>query len=637
MQLNYAMASFNVIRVVTRDLSTVSNPKADPSAVYRVKIPYDDNFHHKKFSISFDFQNFSPSGGNLFQTDSEGSGLRVEQIVEERDGKPMSRILLQYRSWNEERLLESTRQYDPLRKNRFDLQLNFQNHLTVRINNVKFIDTQIDKQDIRYRDFVLGAGLSASRVFSGTISNTRFTLEEAIRDTPVPIWAFAFSITGGCFWFAFRTSRLRTLGQISGFVITCTLIIALNSEVRFAEFFGDDFLNIWPVRRSDVFTIFSEALGPYYRPLTQLLFLVRWDLHGYEILQWKYGSQFLLLVVVALHFALYFRTLNLSTGHASLLCLLTFTSPIYFGGAFWWASNGSQHLLSIGLTASLAISLVRVLDQKSASSDLRYPLFYLFLLSLTSELFMPLFFALPVLILLYELTLTSSAEVGHIDKGEPYHSGSSMQAAKVRKFNLSSILTFVSLGSILIGVRYLIVQVPTAVAATSAVNYRFDTFSSASLSNPIQYGLSFFNIFISENVFDIAAGNGHMLKLDEIGLVAKMFVVVGFTMSLVLGTMTLSTINKVQKVRCEVTTKWSDVSVGSLFGLLAVFSIAAPSLVPSYLQLRWIQFGYLFGIVGFSFLLKAGKRANRRLAVATAIVLTLSNVLALRANFGILS
>ena len=642
LQINYTLSSYKIVREVNKAFMNLNNDDGSESSLMKYLIPYDDNLTHKEFEISFNFKNSNFQSGDLFQTDSEGSGLRVEQLFEqESDGTVQAKLLIQYRSWNEERSLTSEKTYSPENLNNFYLHLDFDNQLMVRINNEVFLNERISKQDIRYKEFILGAGLSGSRIFAGEISNTKMKLKFAERKPFIPT-----SILLGSILFVFMVGTFRQKKievkflDVFSALVTSTSIVIIQSLFSFADFFGDDFLNIWPIRRSDPLTIFSESVGANYRPITETIFLLRWDIHGEDIRAWMFGTYTLLFLTSIIQYFTLKKVIGLGCPTTSLLNLVLFTSPIYIGGTFWWASNGTQHIISISLSLLLVSAIFDV--YKSADKkciDLQKVLFIAFCLCLTSEIFLPVLIVTP-----FVFSLGFNAIIfAKKQKRKNFRRSQNPQLKFSRNIDLkrricnSTWKSYVSYLAFLAFLRYFLAEVPFAVAASSAANYRFTSISLNSVTQFFAYILSMFNFYVSQKFYDIAAGNGALLDF----LSSRKYLVNTISiLSMILLLLALALIvkskyysRKLNRIGNEVISV--DEAFPKILAGLAVTGYVAPALVPNYLQLRWIQFSYLLAVILVAFLLKNKQKNIRILSWSSICLLLISNLQTLYIDFNL--
>ena len=169
------------------DLDTYNSSIPRSSVLKPINLKYYDSKYSKNFEIEFQFQANAPTG-NLFQTDNEGSGIRIELVP-----SPISsefNFLIQYRAWDGERYLITTNELKLNRKYLLNLTVDVDNRVKLMINNQLILEEKISKQDIRYQRFILGAGLSGSRVFNGEITDAKMNLDVYSRKSLIPIKLF---------------------------------------------------------------------------------------------------------------------------------------------------------------------------------------------------------------------------------------------------------------------------------------------------------------------------------------------------------------------------------------------------------------------------------------------------------------
>ena len=592
-QFNFTFSDYAKVSEFFHRFDTYASSTIETATPQPINIKYYDNKYSKNFQIKFSFLATAP-GGNLFQTDNEGSGIRLELVPSSTPEE--FTLLLQYRAWDGERFLFTTKNLMLNRLYFFDLNLSNDNQIQLKIDNREILRERISKQDIRYKRFILGAGLSGSRVFDGYISNATLILQTSERKSLVPINILIlailvfFSLLFGRVVFNSRRllDRTSVLRELSVICLLVTLALRLNFQRSFSKFFGDDFLMLWPIRGSDPLTIFTESIGPQYRPLTELLLLLRFELHGLNLSSWEMGSK-LLTALLSVHLYWFLRQkIKLGVVLAFLTCLTYVTSIQFLGSALWWASVGTQHLLSQLLTIHLLSSIIDYFRENYSKTALNRVVFRGLLLALTSEIFIPILVLTPILL----IVLGQIAKGGLLFGDKKKISRKILRKAIFRNLLSDSVPFIVTVIAFFL-FRLIVVQVDRVVAASSAKNFTFNSFSlMSSINQYLEYVLSFSGGIFGVHFYDYGAKDFRLMSFFDYGQGLKLLTI---CLTLV-GTLIFIT---------NVTSWWNRHLMqwggeqGLNFSLIVVLavSILVPSLVPDYQQIRWVQLSFLIYLI----------------------------------------
>jgi len=631
--MNFTFANYDAVSKMAYQLEEYRNNSTLNTELQAINLKYHDSKYVKDFKIQFEFVPQSPDG-NLFQTDNEGSGVRLEL----RPGEVPNhfKLLLQYRAWDGERFIAPEQSFKLNERYSLKLEIDVNNRLKLHINQKVIVDQRISKQDIRYKRFVLGAGLSASRIFYGEIYNPKLNLEIYDRSPKIPIEAIGILLM---VILIFRSSRKVSKLQLSQFsshllrdgpgVVLIVLIFSfLNFQKPFAKFFGDDILNIWPIRSSDPITIFSESIGPMYRPLTELFFLLRYELHGLNLRAWELGTKGLAICfVIYLYFFLRSKS-KLKTFPAILVVLAYSTSIQFQASAIWWASNGSQHLLSQILTVYLLTAVFNFFRDKPNQKSFNVVVFRSFLLALTSEIFLPVMVALPIALLLITRLKLRSEKNDSIKKKKKRSRESNIKLAQISIWPMVLVTIFFYL------YRTFVVEVSKVVAASSAANYDFQEISIIkTVEQFFEYLLAFPGVITGIYFYDLGAGGGRLKNFSEYTASLKFTVMLFALLSIFVLCLVIS--NSFQFFsRLALTNHGLDITLLLIFFV----TLVVPSMVPQYQQLRWIQFPFLVYLLLISRLLEITKEKRFQIFLLHLFLLgqIMINLLMIKENFGVI-
>jgi len=593
-QLNFTFAKYDLVSKQVYQLENYQNDSTANTNLQAFNIKYYDSKYTKHFRAQFDFIPVTP-GGNLFQTDNEGSGVRLELVQSEIPNK--FKLLIQYRAWDGERIIAPNRGFNLNERHSLDLEIDINNRLILQMNSKTIVDQRISKQDIRYKRFVLGAGLSASRIFYGQIFNPKLNLEIFDRSPAIPIEVIIlFVLALLIYWSSRGNPNLMSSNILKclirdgpGLFIIILSFSFLNFQKPFANFFGDDILNIWPIRSSDVVTIFSESIGPMYRPLTELLFLVRFELHGLNLQAWEIGTKVLAIGFIVYLYIFLRSKLNFDRFLASLVSLAYSTSIQFQASTLWWASNGSQHLLSQILTVYLLTAVIDFFQEENRQKCFNHVVFRSLLLALTSEIFIPVLIGLPVL--LYSISRIRIRPINKISNNKKVNGKirvSSFVTPKVKAWPLALVITFFYL------YRTFVVEVSKVVAASSAANYDFQSINILkTVEQFFQYLLVLPGAVTGIYFYDLGAGGGRLKNYSEYTISLKVVVTL-FVLVSVIGLCLIVT-NSYRLLNLSFTNRLDII----LFVIFCI-TLAVPSMVPDYQQLRWIQFPFLIYLLMIS-------------------------------------
>ena len=516
-----------------------------------------------------------------------------------------------------------------------NLTIDVDNRVKLAINNQLILEEKISKQDIRYQKFILGAGLSGSRVFNGEIIGAKMNLDVYSRKSLIPIKLFVFTPLVILILYMGKklisTTRARRQSVIVNDVIAISALVSFllkfNFQRNFANFFGDDFLMIWPIRGSDPLTIFTESIGPQYRPLTELLLLSRFELHGLNLSSWEIGSKFLAAFLLIYLYWFLREKVRLSTVLASLSCLVYTTSIQFFGSALWWASVGTQHLLSQFLTIFLFSSIIDYFRKNCSQSAFYIVIFRALLLALSSEIFIPIFILVPFLILYFGKLKGRNLLIK--DKKKYVKTNSTIKFSFYAKaFIFPHIVTLL----LFYIVRKYVVELNTVVAASSAKNYDFKSVDLLStFSQFFEYFSSFSGNIFGIHFYDYGATGFRLMSFSEYGYGLQVFTI--FQLLLI-------SFIFVRSVR--VWWRWKirdlDREQGLNLSLLVtlVVSLLIPSMVPDYQQIRWVQLSYFLFLV-LLLGVRESATGRRRTDIWLGIFFVsqiVANLFLIHANFG---
>lgn len=631
-QISLTFASYDFISKIPIDLDTYNSSIPQSSVLKPINLKFYDSEYSKNFEIEFQFQANAPTG-NLFQTDDEGSGIRIELVP-----SPISdefNFLIQYRAWDGERYLITTNELKLNTKYLLNLTIDVDNRVKLAINNKLILEEKISKQDIRYQRFILGAGLSGSRVLNGEIIGAKMNLDVYSRKSLIPIKLFVFTPLVILILYMGKklisTTRARRKSVIVNDVIAISALVSFllkfNFQRNFANFFGDDFLMIWPIRGSDPLTIFTESIGPQYRPLTELLLLSRFELHGLNLSSWEIGSKFLAAFFLIYLYWFLREKVRLSTVLASLSCLVYTTSIQFFGSALWWASVGTQHLLSQFLTIFLFSSIIDYFRKNCSQSAFYIVIFRALLLALSSEIFIPIFILVPFLILYFGKLKGRNLLIK--DKKKYVKTNSTIKFSFYAKaFIFPHIVTLL----LFYIVRKYVVELNTVVAASSAKNYDFKSVDLLStFSQFFEYFSSFSGNIFGIHFYDYGATGFRLMSFSEYGYGLQVFTIFQLLLTLFIF---------VRSVR--VWWRWKirdlDREQGLNLSLLVtlVVSLLIPSMVPDYQQIRWVQLSYLLFLV-LLLGVRESATGRRRTDIWLGIFFVsqiVANLFLIHANFG---
>ena len=633
LQMNFTFANYDVVSKMAYQLEEYQNNSTLNTELQTINLKYYDSKYVKNFKIQFEFVPLT-SDGNLFQTDNEGSGVRLEL----RPGEVPNhfKLLLQYRAWDGERIIAPEQSFNLNEKHLLNLEIDVNNRLKLHIDQTVIVDQRISKQDIRYKKFVLGAGLSASRIFYGEIYNPKLNLEIYDRTPKIPIEAIGILLV---LILLFRLSRKVPKLQVSqissyllrdgpGILSTILIFSALNFQKPFAKFFGDDILNIWPIRSSDPITIFSESIGPMYRPLTELFFLLRYELHGLNLRAWDLGTKGLAIcLVIYMYFFLRSKS-KLKTFPAVLVVLAYSTSIQFQASAIWWASNGSQHLLSQILTVYLLTAVFDFFRDKPNQKSFNVVVFRSFLLALTSEIFLPVMVALPIALLLITRLKLRSKKNESAKRKKKSSFESNVKLAQISIWPMAIVTIFFYL------YRTFVVEVSKVVAASSAANYDFQEISiTKTVEQFFEYLLAFPGVITGIYFYDLGAGGGRLKNFSEYSVSLKFIVVLFALLSVFVFCLVIS--NSLQFFsRSALTNHGLNITLLLIF----IVTLIVPSMVPQYQQLRWIQFPFLVYLLLISQLFEITKKKISQIFLLYIFLLgqIMINLLMIKENFGVI-
>ena len=632
-QLNFVFSDYIKVSEDFHKFDAYISGSPQISAPKSINLKYYDNKYSKNFEIEFSFRARTTTG-NLFQTDNEGSGIRLELVPSAAPDE--FTFLLQYRAWDGERFLKTTKSLELNRDYILNLSLNYDNQLRLSIDNREILKERISKQDIRFKRFILGAGLSGTRVFNGDIANATFNLDTFERESFVPTTTVIIVIIFLLFIsfvknlsksrrFPDGTSILRELLAVS---IVLGLILRLNFQRSFENFFGDDFLMLWPIRGSDPLTIFTESIGPQYRPLTELLLLLRFEVHGLNLSSWSMGGKlFSTLLLIYLYWFLR-EKIRLGITLTSLACLGYMTSIQFLGSSLWWASVGTQHLLSQSLTIYLFSSVIDFFRDNLRKSKLSTVIFRGLLLTLTSEIFIPIFIVTPALLIFFG----DMIDRRHLLNSKMKFSHKIMRRGIVRSLLFRS-FPFLVAAIVFFSFRLIVVQVGRVVAASSAKNFDFSSFDFLSVATQFfEYFFTFSGNIFGVHFYDYGANEYRLMSFSDYGQVLKVL-----TLSLAILGMYISLKNIALWWNWHLTQWGKEQYLNFSLLLVMILSILIPSLVPDYQQIRWVQlpfFLYLVLMVRVRFSQVTLKRHDFFLGIFL-VVQVVSNLFLIHDNFGV--
>ena len=632
-QISLTFASYNFISKISMDLDTYNSSIPRSSVLKPINLKYYDSKYSKNFEIEFQFQANAPTG-NLFQTDNEGSGIRIELVP-----SPILsefNFLIQYRAWDGERYLITTNELKLNRKYLLNLTVDVDNRVKLMINNQLILEEKISKQDIRYQRFILGAGLSGSRVFNGEITDAKINLDVYSRKSLIPIKLFVFSplvililYMGRKLISSTRTRQKSVIISDAVAILTLvSLLLKFNFQRDFADFFGDDFLMIWPIRGSDPLTIFTESIGPQYRPLTELLLLSRFELHGLNLSSRETGSKFLAAFLLIYLYWFLREKVRLSTVLASLSCLVYTTSIQFFGSALWWASVGTQHLLSQFLTIFLFSSIIDYFRKNCSQNSFYIVIFRALLLALSSEIFIPLFILIPFLILYFGKLKGRNILIK--DKKKYIKTNSTIKFSFYAKaFVFPHVVTLL----LFYIVRKYVVELNTVVAASSAKNYDFKSVDLLStFSQFFEYFSSFSGNIFGIHFYDYGATGFRLMSFSEYGYGLQVFTIFQL---LLLSFVFVKSVREWWSWRIRDLDREQGLNLSLLVTL--VVSLLIPSMVPDYQQIRWVQLSYLLFLV-LLLGVRESATGRRRIDIWLGIFFAsqlVANLLLIHFNFGV--
>lgn len=632
-QLNFVFSEYVQVSEDFHKFDFYTSGPSQTSAPKSINLKYYDSKYSKNFEIEFGFRARTPTG-NLFQTDNEGSGIRLELVPSATPNE--FTFLLQYRTWDGERFLKTTKSLELNRNYILNLSLNYDNQLRLSIDNREILKERISKQDIRFKRFILGAGLSGTRVFNGDIANATFNLDTFERKSFVPATTV---ITIVVFWLLilfvkdpykarYFCNRIQILKELLAVSIVLGLTLRLNFQKSFENFFGDDFLMLWPIRGSDPLTIFTESIGPQYRPLTELLLLLRFEVHGLNLSSWSMGGKlFSALILIYLYWFLR-EKIRLGIALTSLTCLGYMTSIQFLGSTLWWASVGTQHLLSQLLTIYLFSSVIDFFRDNLSKSTLNKVIFRCLLLALTSEIFIPIFIVTPALLIFF-------GDV--INRRDLFNSKMKFSHKIMRRGSVRSLLSrsfpFLVALIVFFSFRLIVVQVGRVVAASSAKNFDFSSFDFLSVATQFfEYFSTFSGNILGVHFYDYGANEYRLMSFSDYSQVLKVL-----TLSLAILGMYISFKNIALWWNWHLTHWGKEQFLNFSLLLVMMISILIPSLVPDYQQTRWVQLPFFLYLV-LTVRVRFSQVALRRHDFFLGIFLMLqvvTNLFLIHENFGV--
>jgi hypothetical protein len=313
---------------------------------------------------------------------------------------------------------------------------------------------------------------------------------------------------------------------------------------------------------------------------------------------------------------------------AGLTCLAYFTSIQFFGSALWWASVGTQHLLSQFLTIYLLSSVTDFFHNNFSQNALNRVVFRGLLLALSSEIFIPVFVVFPILMIFLKEFLARKDACKEKNK----FFKKSIRG-RFFQFILPSSFSFLTTLSVFFLFRYFVIDLDKVVAASSAKNFDFKSFDLSSIIfQNLNYLASFSGNIFGVDFYDYGANEYRLRSFSDYGLQLRIFsiTVAGLGAVLFFWKFTSTRIWKLKDFGKEQGLYIS-------FLLVLVLCVFVPSLVPEYQQIRWVQLPYLLFLL---LLTKIGGSDNERRSLDRVLGIFLvlhvpTNLLLIQDNFGV--
>lgn len=564
----------SVVKVVEHKGINLDNisPNTTPELA-KIKNFYetDRNMRYlKRLNISFlFFISELKHGMNLFQTSNEGSGIRMEL-------QSPSNLVIQVRTRDANEIVVPLSYAITANKwYNVNLSIDEKNKTTVIINNETVYSRTIRKMDYFIDDIAIGTGLSKSRNFEGIIKNLSLKyelLEPSFRSqiitTLLPVsLILSFLIILFALLYLLYPNSLK-ISNFSFYSLFLPLLFLLNmyfySIRKINYFMGDDIFAINFVQNVYSFiSLLIKSNGNVFRPILSLAHFIKYSLFGINYDLWFYSNilhSFLnLLLIFYLTYIITWKNKFLS----ACVVLLVLASQVRVWLYMWWPTIGTENLFIETWSLLCLIFLFQAHYSKSFIKYL-FSLGFYFLLINTHESNL-------VLTPLFLLFVFLEKEI----------------FTTILKKIIGIILP------IFISITYYIAKVYIAqaeffVAAASGGNYKFNHINlfGSVIPTYLQYILQFFNINLSK-----VAERGQMPLFSTDPLIIKSISIITVCSFILIAVIFIKSLFEKRGLTFKKNKSNKRIELYSLFFIVLI--IVPASLVPTQMELRWVESSYI--------------------------------------------